>query len=76
MQTAELGMFTQPQCFPQGEDASRHCSRGERSKQLVLYPPGTVTVMFESFEVNKFLWLGKNSPVKWLILLVIRSPFN
>lgn len=46
VQTEGWGMFTQPEYFPQGEDAFWHYSRGERSKQLLLYPPGSVTVMF------------------------------
>lgn len=34
-QTEELGMYIQPKCFPQGEDAFWHCSSRRRSKQLM-----------------------------------------
>lgn len=32
MQTEDSGMFTQPECFPQGEDAFLALQQGERSK--------------------------------------------
>lgn len=74
VQTAQLVMFTQPQCFPQEEDVPGTAA-GQRGANY------SCCTHLEPWQwcFNLLKWTssyGKNLPVKWLIPLVIRSPFN